>query len=164
MTNIELIQKKIYIIRDEKVILDSDLAQLYGVETKRLNEQVKRNIDRFPDKFSFQLTKEEFDILKSQNATSRWGGVRKLPFAFTEHGALMVSTILNSKQAIKMSIFIIEAFVKIREMISSHKEILKRLEAIERKVGGHDKTIQQIIDAIKQLMMPEIKSKKKIGF
>jgi hypothetical protein len=166
MTSIALIQKKIYIIRGEKVMLDSDLAELYGVETRSLNQAVKRNIDRFPGNFMFQLTKDELENWKSQIVISNREkmGLRKLPFAFTEHGALMAATILNSDQAIKMSIFIIEAFVKLREILSSHKELIKRLDELEKNVGRHDKSIQSIILAIRQLMHQEERPQKKIGF
>jgi hypothetical protein len=166
MINIEIIPKKIYVLYGEKVMIDSDLAELYGVETRVLNQAVKRNINRFPENFMFQLTKSELENWKSQIVISNREklGLRKLPLAFTEHGALMASTILNSNQAIKMSIFIIQAFIKFRELITSHKEIIARLEDLETKVGAHDKAIRQIVIAIKQLMAPEEKPKKKIGF
>src|SRR5688572_26841375 len=106
----EVLMNKIYVIRDQKVMLDEDLAELYGVETRRLNEQVRRNIDRFPEDFMFKLNEEEFTDLKSQNATSSWGGRRKLPNAFTEHGVLMLSSVLNSKQAIRMNIQIMRIY------------------------------------------------------
>lgn len=164
MVSIDVIQEKIRVVRGEKVMLDCDLARLYGVETKRLNEQVKRNSGRFPERFMFQLTRDEFDILRSQFATSSWGGTRKPPFAFTEHGALMVSTVLNSAQAISMSIYIIEAFVKMRSLVMSHAEILKRLDELEKNVGRHDRSLAQIINAIRQLMPTTEMPKKKIGF
>ncbi|HNV46552.1 MAG TPA: ORF6N domain-containing protein [Spirochaetota bacterium] len=164
MVSIDVIQEKIRVVRGEKVMLDCDLARLYGVETKRLNEQVKRNSGRFPERFMFQLTQDEFDILRSQFATSSWGGTRKPPFAFTEHGALMVSTVLNSAQAISMSIYIIEAFVKMRSLVMSHAEILKRLDELEKNVGRHDRSLAQIINAIRQLMPTTEMPKKKIGF
>jgi phage regulator Rha-like protein len=113
----EVILNKIYIIRGQKVMLDNEIAKMYGVETRRLNEQVKRNIERFPANFMFQLSSEEFEHLKSQNATSSWGGRRKLPFAFTEHGILMLANVLKSERAIKVSIRIIEVFVKIRDTL-----------------------------------------------
>ena len=164
MVSIDVIQEKIRVVRGEKVTHDCDLARLYGVETKRLNEQVKRNSGRFPERFMFQLTQDEFDILRSQFATSSWGGTRKPPFAFTEHGALMVSTVLNSAQAISMSIYIIEAFVKMRSLVMSHAEILKRLDELEKNVGRHDRSLAQIINAIRQLMPTTEMPKKKIGF
>ena len=134
----ELIMNKIYLIREQKVMLDNDLAELYKVETRRLNEQVKRNIDRFPEDFMFQLDSAEFENLKSQFATSRWGGRRKLPFAFTEHGVLMLSSILNSERAIKVNIQIMRIYTRLRQMILLHKDILTRLHQIEQKLAGHD--------------------------
>jgi hypothetical protein len=169
---IELIQDKIFVIRGEKVMLDRDLAALYGVATKRLNEQTRRKSGRFPKKFMFQLTRDEYDFLRSHFATLESGSLasgrgqysKYLPFVFTEHGALMASTVLNSEKAVKMSIYIIEAFVKLRELASSHREIVKRLDELERKVGGHDTSIKQIVSAIRQLMAPPSKPGRKIGF
>ncbi len=126
----ERVLKSILVIRDEKVILDSDLAQLYDVETRRLNEQVRRNIDKFPKDFMFQLTKDEFENLKSQIATSSsgWGGRRKPPLVFTEHGALQAANVLNSKIASKMSVFIIRAFVRLREMALNNEKLAMKVE------------------------------------
>ena len=146
----EVIMSKIYFIRGQKVMIDNDLAELYGVETRRLNEQVKRNIARFPDDFMFQLTKEEFENLKSQFATSSWGGRRKLPYAFTEHGVLMLSSVLNSERAIKVNIQIMRIYVRIREMIMLNKDVLQRLEGIERKMSEHDSNIMLIFEYLKQ--------------
>ena len=137
----EVLMNKIFIIRSKKVMIDEDLSELYGVETKRLNEQVKRNLSRFPDDFMFQLSKEEFTNLKSQIATTSWGGRRTPPYAFTEHGVLMLSSVLNSERAIQVNIQIIRIFTKMREMLMSHKEILQRLEQIENKCILHLKTI-----------------------
>jgi hypothetical protein len=120
----EVIASKIYLIRDTKVMLDSDLAELYQLETRRLNEQVKRNLSRFPDDFMFQLTVEEWQILKSQIATSRWGGRRTTPFVFTEHGVLMLSSVLNSERAIEVNIKIMRVYTKIKEMLLTHKDLL----------------------------------------
>ncbi len=125
------IQPMIRIIRDRQVMLDSDLSKLYGVETRRLNEQVKRNIDRFPDDFMFQLSKDELDDLKSQNATSSWGGVRKLPYAFTEQGIAMLSSVLKSKTAVEVNIRIMRTFVYMRSFIATNAQLFQRLEAIE---------------------------------
>ncbi len=125
------IQPMIRIIRDQQVMLDSDLSKLYGVETRRLNEQVKRNIDRFPDDFMFQLSKDELDDLKSQNATSSWGGVRKLPYAFTEQGIAMLSSVLKSKTAVEVNIRIMRTFVYMRRFIATNAQLFQRLEAIE---------------------------------
>ncbi len=162
---------KIYEIRGRKVMLDSDLAELYGVETRRLNEQVKRNVDRFPEDFMFRLTKEEWGHLKSQNATSSlsdgkadWGGRRKLPYAFTEHGVLMLSSVLNSKRAIAVNIHIMRIFVKLREMLLTHKDILRKINEIESKITNHDKSIRQIFAYLKQFMEQQQKPLPPIGF
>ena len=132
---------KIYLIRDQKVMLDNDLAELYEVETRRLNEQVKRNLERFPEDFMFQATKEEYENLKSQVTTSSWGGRRKLPYAFTEHGVLMLSSVLNSDRAIQVNIQIMRIYTRIRQMLLSHKDIQLRLKQLEYTVSGHDKNI-----------------------
>jgi phage regulator Rha-like protein len=163
---IEIIEKKIYLIRNQRVMLDSDIANLYGVTTKRLNEQVRRNIERFPEDFMFQLTDEEYKILRSQIATSNiiHGGRRYIPYAFTEHGAIMAATILNSLKAVEMSIFVVRAFVKLREIVSGNKELVRKLKELENKYEKHDKDIKAIIDAIRQLMSPPEKIKRKIGF
>ncbi len=147
----ETLLNKIYLIRKEKVMLDSDLAELYGVETKRLNEQVKRNIDRFPEDFMFQLTESEFKNLKSQNATSSWGGRRTLPYAFTEHGVLMLSSVLNSDLAIKVNIQIMRVYTKIRKMVATHNDLLLKLEQFETKLADHDNEITLIFEYLKQL-------------
>jgi hypothetical protein len=147
----ERITKKIYIIRNKKVMLDEDLAELYDVATKRLNEQIKRNIARFPEDFMFQLTHEEFENLKSQIATSSWGGRRKLPNAFTEQGVAMLSGVLNSERAIKVNIQIMRVFTRMRELLETHKEILKKLEQIERKEIEQDDKIMLIFEYLKQL-------------
>ncbi len=156
-------------------MLDADLAALYGVTTKRLNEQVKRNLDRFPDDFVFQLTKQELAVLRSQFATSSsaarlaWGGRRYAPNAFTEHGALMAAMVLNSPRATEVSIYVVRAFVQLRDTLVAHKELAKRLDElearIERKLSTHDQAIGGILDAIRQLMAPpEPKKKRSIGF
>jgi hypothetical protein len=147
----EVVMSKIYLIRGQKVMLDNDLSELYGVETRRLNEQVKRNLDRFPSDFMFQLTNEEFENLKSQNATSSWGGRRKLPFAFTEHGVLMLSSVLNSKRAIKVNIQIMRIYTRIRQMLLANKEILQRLDKLEQKLTEHDGQIMVIFEYLKQM-------------
>jgi hypothetical protein len=160
----EIITNKIYLIRKQKVMLDSDLAELYQVETKRLNEQVKRNVDRFPDDFMFQLTKEEWENLKSQNATSTWGGRRTLPYVFTEHGVLMLSSILNSKRSIAVNIHIMRVFNKLREMLLTHKDLLLKMNELESKVTNQDKSIKQIFTYFKQLLKQESEPRKPIGF
>jgi hypothetical protein len=130
-------------------MLDSDLAELYGVTTSALNQAVRRNIDRFPSDFMFQMTDSEFSNLKSQFVTSSWGGRRKLLLVFTEQGVSMLSSVLNSERAIQVNIAIMRAFVRIREMLSTHKELAFKLEELERKAGIHDQTIVQLIEAIR---------------
>lgn len=162
----EKIINKIHLIRGQKVMLDRDLAELYGVETKRLKEQVNRNIERFPSHFMFELTKKENENLRSQNATLEQGAYSKyLPYAFAEHGVLMLSNVLKSGRAIEMSIKIIDVFVKLREMLLTHKDILLKLEQIERKLTGHDEDIQLIFKYLKQLITPpEQANRQRIGF
>ena len=158
------IAERIRTFRGFRVILDSDLAALYGVPVKRLNEQVRRNLSRFPRDFAFQLDNQEVAILKSQFATSSWGGKRKPPRAFTEHGAIMAATVLNSPRAIEISVFVVRAFVRMREAILVHAQLGKRLDELERKVGTHDRAIGQILDAIRQLTQPpEIPQRRRIG-
>jgi hypothetical protein len=164
----EIIEQKIFLIRGQKVILDSDLAELYHVDTKRLNEQVKRNIQRFPDDFMFRLTKEEYMSLRSQVATlknSRDRHRKYLPYAFTEHGAIMAAGVLTSEQAISISIYVVRAFVRLRQFLSSHKELSHKLSELERKIEKHDTEIQALFEAIRQLMAPTPeKPKPRIGF
>lgn len=164
----EIIVNRICFIRGKKVILDSDLGELYGVSTKRLNEQVRRNIERFPDDFMFRLTKVEYDHLKSQFATSsdepRHGGRRTLPYVFTEHGAIMAATVLNSKQAVEVGIFVVRAFVRLREMLAGHKKFARRLDELEKRLATHDKNFQIVFDAIKRLLIVDDKPKRKIGY
>jgi len=157
----ERILAKIYLIRGMKVMLDRDLAELYDVETKRLKEQVKRNIDRFPDDFMFELTKNEFGSLRSQIATSSWGGIRYAPMAFTEQGVAMLASVLNGNRAVQVNIQIVRAFVQLRRMISSHEDLRKKIEAMERK---YDDQFRIIFDAIKELLKGESNPKRKIGF
>lgn len=133
-------------------MLDKDLAELYDVETKNLNKAVKRNFDRFPDDFMFQLTEEEFQNLKFQFGTSSWGGTRKLPYVFTEQGVAMLSSVLNSQRAIQVNIQIIRIFTKMRQYLLTHKDILLKIEKLERKVDSHDKNIQRIFEYLKQLI------------
>ena len=160
----ELVMNKIYIIRGKKVMLDEDLAELYQVETKRLNEQVRRNNDRFPDDFMFKLTKKEFENLKSQIATSSWGGLRKLPLAFTEQGVSMLSGVLNSETAIRVHIQIIRVFARMKELLFTHKDILLKLEKIEQKLTGHDDDIALIFQYLKQLLNPTQPPRNRVGF
>ncbi len=177
---VELIQRKIYLIRGHKVMLDSDLAELYGVETFNLNKAVKRNNERFPEDFMFQLTKEEADSLrfqigilktgeqaKSQSVeTTRGRGQHRkyLPYVFTEQGVAMLSSVLHSKRAIQVNIAIMRAFVKLKEMLSTNKELAHKLAQLERKMEKHDGGIKLIFDAIRQLMAPPEKKRLKIGF
>ena len=158
----ERIEKSILLIRGQKVMLDSDLAEMYGVEVKRLNEQVRRNIKRFPADFMFQLSSQEFTNLKSQFATSSsWGGRRKSPSVFTEQGVAMLSSVLNSDRAIEVNVQIMRAFVKLREMISSHKDLVEKVEEMERE---YDEQFAVVFQAIRQLMDKPKGSVEKIGF
>ena len=160
----ETIISKIYFIRGQKVMLDRDLAEMYGVETRRLNEQVKRNSDRFPADFMFQLTQAEIENLMSQFATSSWGGLRKSPFAFTEQGVSMLSGVLNSAVAIKVHIQIIRIFTKMRELLLSNKDILLKLEKMEKDVKGNKEDIAVIFKALKQLLEQPKPKRNMIGF
>ena len=160
----EVLINKIYLIRGQKVMLDQDLAALYGVETKTFNQSVKRNIDRFPDDFMFQLTGSEFENLRSQIVTSSWGGRRYAPRVFTEQGVAMLSGILNSDIAIEVNIRIIRIFTKLRETLLTHKDILLKLEHLEKKITGHDKDIELIFSALKQLIQQPNPPRKRIGF
>jgi len=163
LTPIEVVARKIRTIRGLKVIIDSDLAELYGVETKVLNQAVRRNLNRFPDDFSFRLTADEFSNLRSQSVTSSWGGRRYPPTVFTEHGALMAANVLRSESAIEMSLFIVRAFVKLRSILSSRIEMLRKLEELEDKVGEHDEALRAIVEALRRLMAPP-PGTPKIGF
>jgi hypothetical protein len=158
---IERIANKIYFIRETKVMLDRDLAELYGVETKVLKQAVRRNIKRFPNDFMLELTKDEFENLRSQFVTSSWGGARYLPMAFTEQGVAMLSTVLKSDRAIQVNIQIMRAFTQLRQMLSTHKDLKRKIESMEKK---YDQQFQVVFEAIKQLLTEEDKPKKKIGF
>jgi len=161
---IDEIQQRILVIRGHRVMMDADLAIIYGVTTKRLNEQVKRNLKRFPSDFMFQLNEEEFENMRSHFATSRWGGRRYLPYAFTEHGAIMLANVLNSPSAVEASIQVVRAFVKLRELLSTNKELAGKLSQLEGKLEQHDEEIQIIFKAIRKLMKPLETKKRKIGF
>jgi hypothetical protein len=169
---VEAIAGRIVILRGQRVIVDADLAALYGVPTKRLNEQVRRNAERFPADFMFALSREEWDALRSQSATLKTGrGQHRkyLPYAFTEHGAIMAATILNSPHAVEVSIYVVRAFVQLRELLAGHKELAKRLNDLEtrmeRKLLTQDQAIAGILDAIRQLMAPPpVAKKRSIGF
>jgi hypothetical protein len=159
---VEIIERKIYLIRGQKVMLSSDLAELYGVEPRALVQAVKRNIERFPDDFMFQLNDAEFENLKSQIVTSSWGGLRRAaPYAFTEQGVAMLSSVLRSKRAIEVNIHIMRAFVKLRELMATHKDLARKLADIEKK---YDAQFKVVFDAIRQLMAPPETKKRKIGF
>lgn len=160
---LEDVERKIYQLRGKKVMFDSDLAQLYGVETYQLTRQVRRNISRFPEDFMFRLTREEF--LSCQIGISKKGGRRYLPYVFTQEGVAMLSSVLNSKRAIRVNIVIMRAFVKLREILSVHKDIINKLVEIERKFEDHDIKIRSIFEAIRQLVAPPPEQpKRRIGF
>ena len=162
---IERIERSILLVRGHKVMLDSDLAELYGVTTKRLNEKVRRNLSRFPEDFMFQLTDSETDLLRSQFATSKKGrgGRRYLPYAFTEQGVAMLSSVLNSERAIKVNIEIMRTFVRLRRILASHADLARKLEELEKK---YDAQFKLVFDAIRQLMAPPEPEPpmKRIGF
>lgn len=148
----DVVLNKIYFIRNQKVMLDRDLAELYSVETRRLNEQVKRNSSRFPEDFMFQLSEIEFQNLKSQFATSSWGGIRKLPYVFTEHGVLMLSSVLNSEKAIQTNIQIMKIFTKIRQMLADTTEIRLDVETIKKKIENQGKNIELVFQYLDELI------------
>jgi hypothetical protein len=157
----EVVEKRILLLRGHKVMLDSDLAELYGVTTKVLVQAVKRNRERFPDDFMFQLSKAEFSILRSQFVTSSWGGRRYAPFAFTEQGVSMLSSILQSKRAIQVNVQIMRTFVRLRQMIASQESLARKLNDLEKK---YDAQFRVVFDAIRQLMVQPEPREKKIGF
>jgi ORF6N domain len=164
---VEIIERRIYLIRDCKVMLDSDLAALYEVPTKVLNQAVRRNLDRFPEDFMFPLNEEELEkCLRSQIVTSNVGrgGRRYPPFAFTEHGVAMLSSVLTSKRAVALNILIIRAFVRLREYLATHHDLARKLEDVERTQQEHGAHIQQIYDCIDRLLEPPEPSKRRIGF
>ncbi len=190
MTSLTIIQNKIYEIRGQKVMFDFDLAELYGVETKRINEQVKRNLERFPEDFMFRLTSKEWESVRSQNATSSGKGQKSnssqiatssrkhrgkvyLPFAFTEHGVTMLANVLKSKKAIKMSIAVVRAFIALKQIAIQHKDLAKRLEELRKelheRIGEHDTQLAAIYDAIENLLDDKVqqknwKERERIGF
>ena len=163
---VERIEQLIVLIRGHKVMLDSDLARIYGVTTARLNQQVRRNLDRFPGDFMFHLTKDEFTNLMLQFATSSsgYGGRRKLPYAFTEHGAIMLASVLNSPVAVRASLHVVRAFVRLRELLASNTELARKWAELEQRVTGHDEHIQSLFEAIRRLMAPPKTERKRIGF
>jgi hypothetical protein len=159
---IRAVEQRIVRIRGESVMLDADLAELYGVESKQLLRAMRRNRDRFPEDFMFQLTAEEFDNLRYQFGTSSWGGRRHRPYAFTEQGVAMLSSVLRSKRAVAVNVEIMRAFVKLRRLISSHEELAKKLDSLERK---YDAQFKSVFDALRKLMQPPLEPpKERIGF
>lgn len=161
-----LVANKIYLIRDKRVMLDKDLAELYEVETRALNQAVSRNMERFPEAFMFQLNQQEFEILKSQFVTSSWGGTRKLPFAFTEQGVAMLSSVLRSKKAIQVNIQIMMVFTKVREMLVDTLSLKLDIEELKRKLENQDKNIELVFNYLDELMEKQEtpKPRKQIGF
>ena len=159
----ERIEHSIFLLRGQKVMLDGDLAALYEVEVKVLNQAVRRNIDRFPEDFMFQLSPEEFDYLRSQSVTSSpgWGGRRYPPYAFTEQGVAMLSSVLRSKRAVQVNIEIMRAFVRLRRMLGSHADLARKLEALEKK---YDVQFKVVLDAIRELMTPPERERRRMGF
>ena len=166
IVSVEQIESRIFLIRGQKVMLDADLAELYGVETKRLNEQVRRNAERFPEDFMFRLTAiEKAEVVANCDHLAKLKYSPSLPYAFTEHGALMLGNVLKSERAVEVSLMVVRAFVHLRELVSGNKELAQKLNQLERKVGAHDRAIAELINAIRELMMPlEPKKKRPIGF
>jgi len=164
--SVQLIERRIYLIRGHKVMIDVDLAELYGVPTYRLNEQVKRNRRRFPEDFMFQLTKDETESLRSQIAISKIGrgGRRSLPYVFTEQGVAMLSSVLNSERAIEVNITIMRAFVKLRQMLESNDELNRKFASVIRKLSAHDKYFKVVFDEPKRLTAEPTPPRKQIGF
>jgi len=164
---VEIIQNKIYLVQGHKVMFDHDLAQLYGVMTKNLNKAVRRNLERFPADFAFTLTKEEFRNLRFQFGTSSWGGGRYPPFVFTEHGILMLSSVLNSQRAVQVNIQIMRTFTKLRELMITHKDLTRKIEGLERKFQDkfkeHDQKFILVFNAIKDLLSDKEEKSKKRG-
>lgn len=160
----EVVMEKIYFIRGRKVMLDWDLAKLYNVETKVLKQAVRRNKDRFPDDFMFELNNEEFANLRSQSVTSSWGGSRYVPMAFTEQGIAMISSVLKSKQAIQVNIHIIRVFTKMRELILTHKDLLLKTEQLEKRVNDQDGEISLVLGYLKKFIDVQAKPRKQVGY
>ena len=174
----EAIENRILLIRGKKVLLDADLAELYGVQTKALNQAVKRNMARFPEDFMFALNEQEVlgmrsqsvtasgtpESIRSQIATASKRNIRYLPYAFTEHGVIMAASVLNSQRAVDVSVYVVRVFVKLREMLAANRELAQRLAELEHKVGNHDETIRSLVAAIRQLMTPPESKRKSIGF
>lgn len=164
--SVQFIERRIYLIRGQKVMIDVDLAELYGVPTRSLNQQVQRNHKRFPEDFMFQLTKEEAEILRSQFATSSstHGGRRFRPYAFTEHGVAMLSSVLNSERAVEVNISIMRAFIKLRQLMESNEELHRKLAAVIRKLSTHDQYFKVVFDELRKLAQQPTAPRKQIGF
>jgi len=160
----EVVMNKIYLIRGQKVMIDQDLAELYGVETKVLKQQVKRNIESFPSDFMFELSKDEFESLRSQIVTSSRGGTRYTPMVFTEHGVLMLSSVLKSNRARQVNIHIMRVYTKLREMLLTHKDLLLKMNELESKISNHDKSIKQIFTYLKQFIKEQNEPLPPVGF
>jgi hypothetical protein len=162
---VERVERLILLLRGRRVLLDADLAILYGVKTKALNQAVKRNIARFPEDFMFQLTAgEKQELVTNCDQFSRLKHSRSLPYAFTEHGAIMAANVLNTRKAVSASVYVIRAFVRLREMLATHSALSRKLEELERRVDKHDEAIVALVAAIKQLAMPPEEPKRRIGF
>ena len=161
-----VVESRILFLREQRVILDSDLAELYGVPVRQLNQQVKRNPGRFPSDFVFQISRKEQAILRSQIVISsfEWGGRRYMPYVFTEHGATMAATVLNSRQAIEMSLFVVRAFIRLREMLATNRQLAAKVDELEKKLQTHDSAIRELIRAIRELSAPAQQARKRIGF
>lgn len=160
----ESIERRIYLIRGEKVMLDAELATLYRVATKNLNKAVRRNLARFPGDFMFQLTEEEVENLRFQFGTSRWGGRRYRPYAFTEHGVAMLSSVLNSRRAVQVNISIIRAFIKLRETLATHKDLARKIEELQRQQKEHGEQLGAVYSIVQSLVQKAAQSKKRIGY
>jgi hypothetical protein len=165
----EYISSRIFIVRGQRIMLDADLAELYDVPTKALVQAVRRNLGRFPSDFLFRLTQQELGVLRSQIVTAsldskQWGGRRSLPFAFTEQGVAMLSSVLRSSRAIAVNIAIMRAFVRLRQLAAANTELARKLDDLERRVGGHDQAIQSIVRAIRDLAAPTPSKRRRIGF
>ena len=160
-TSVERIENCIYTVRDQRVMLDDDLSRIYGVKTKVLNQAVKRNADRFPEDFAFQLTRQEVANLRSQTVTSSYGGRRYLPWAFTEHGAIMAATVLSTPMAVCASVQVVRVFVRLRQLLVTNADLAQKLEELEKK---YDAQFRVVFEAIRQLMAPPEPPKKSIGF
>lgn len=158
------LERHIIPVRGLRVMLDEDLARIYGVSTKQLNQQVRRNRHRFPTGFLIELNSEEAKLMRSQFVTSSRRNFQRQPLAFTEHGAIMLATVLNTPVAVEASVRVVQAFVRMRELLSTHVQLQKKMDELERRVGTHDAQLQELFDAIRQLITPAVRPRRKIGF